>query len=110
MKKIGFLFGMENSFPPAVVDRINGMDVDGVTAEFVNIGGIRMDEPRKDDVIIDRISRDIQFYRAYLKQAVTQGTIVVNNPFWWTADDNFSIAPWQKTQSCHPGLNLRICD
>jgi len=46
MKKIGFLFGMENSFPPAVVDEINGMNVDGVTAEFVNIGGIRMDEPK----------------------------------------------------------------
>jgi glutathione synthase/RimK-type ligase-like ATP-grasp enzyme len=89
MKKIGLLFGMENSFPPAVVDKINGMNVDGVTAEFVNIGGIRMDEPRKYDVIIDRISQDIQFYRAYLKQAVMQGTIVVNNPFWWTADDKF---------------------
>ena len=45
------------------------MKVDGVTAEFVNIGGIRMDEPKKYDVIIDRISQDIQFYRAYLKNA-----------------------------------------
>ena len=89
MKKIGFLFGMENSFPPAVVAKINGMNVNGVTAEFVNIGGIRMDEPKKYDVIIDRISQDIQFYRAYLKQAAMQGTIVVNNPFWWTADDKF---------------------
>jgi len=89
MKKIGFLFGMENSFPPAVVAKINGMNVSGVTAEFVNIGGIRMDEPKKYDVIIDRISQDIQFYRAYLKQAAMQGTIVVNNPFWWTADDKF---------------------
>ena len=65
------------------------MKVDGVTAEFVNIGGIRMDEPKKYDVIIDRISQDIQFYRAYLKNAALQGTIVVNNPFWWTADDKF---------------------
>src|SRR5689334_19154779 len=89
MKKIGFLFGMENSFPPAVVDKINSMNVNGVTAEFVSIGGIRMDEPKKYDVIIDRISQDIQFYRAYLKQAAMQGAIVVNNPFWWTADDKF---------------------
>jgi len=29
----------------------------------VKIGGIRMDEPKKYDVIIDRISQDIPFYR-----------------------------------------------
>src|SRR5436309_7941964 len=89
MKKIGFLFGMESSLPPAIVDKINSMNVDGVTAEFVSIGGIRMDEPKKYDVIVDRISQDIQFYCAYLKQAAMQGAIVVNNPFWWTADDKF---------------------
>jgi glutathione synthase/RimK-type ligase-like ATP-grasp enzyme len=88
-KKIGILFGMENTFPPALVDRIKAMKVDGVTAESVKIGGIRMDEPRKYDVIIDRISQDIPFYRAYLKNAVLHGTIVINNPFWWTADDKF---------------------
>jgi len=89
MKKVGILFGMENSFPPAVVEKINGMKVEGVSAEFVQIGGIRMDEPRKYDVIIDRISQDISFYRAYLKNAALHGTQVVNNPFWWTADDKF---------------------
>src|SRR5689334_23179462 len=89
VKKIGLLFGMENTFPPAVVEKINAMRVPDVTAEFVKIGGIRMDEAKKYDVIIDRISQDIQFYRAYLKQAAMQGTIVVNNPFWWTADDKF---------------------
>ena len=41
-----------------------------MTAEFVKIGGIRMDEPKKYDVIIDRISQDIPFYRAYLKNAI----------------------------------------
>ena len=80
---------MENTFPPAVVDKINSMKVDGVEAEFVKVGGVRMDEPKKYDVIIDRISQDIQFYRAYLKNAALQGTLVINNPFWWTADDKF---------------------
>src|SRR5271156_7194462 len=89
MKKIGILFGMESTFPPAVVEKIKAMKVDDVTAEFVSIGGIRMDEPKKYDVIIDRISQDIPFYRAYLKNAVLHGTIVVNNPFWWSADDKF---------------------
>ena len=55
-KKIGIVFGMENTFPPAVVEKINSMNVDGVTAEFVKMGGIRMDEPQKYAVIIDRIS------------------------------------------------------
>ena len=88
-KKIAILFGMENSFPPAVVEKIKAMKAPGVEAEFVKIGGIRMDEPKKYDVIIDRISQDIQFYRAYLKNAALDGTIVINNPFWWTADDKF---------------------
>ena len=39
MKKIGILFGMENTFPPAVVEKINSLGVEGVTAEFVKIGG-----------------------------------------------------------------------
>jgi glutathione synthase/RimK-type ligase-like ATP-grasp enzyme len=89
MKKIGIIFGMENTFPPALVEKINSMKVPDVEAEFVKIGGIRMDEPRKYAVILDRISQDIPFYRAYLKNAVLQGTTVINNPFWWTADDKF---------------------
>jgi glutathione synthase/RimK-type ligase-like ATP-grasp enzyme len=88
-KKIGVLFGMENTFPPALVEKINSMGVDGVSAEFVKIGGVRMDQPKQYDVIIDRISQDISFYRAYLKNAALHGTIVINNPFWWTADDKF---------------------
>ncbi len=89
MKKIGIIFGMENTFPPALVERINGMKVDGVTAEFVKVGGVKMAEPSGYRVIIDRISQDIPFYRAYLKNAALAGTIVINNPFWWTADDKF---------------------
>jgi len=88
-KKIAIVFGMENTFPPALVDKINSMGVDGVNAEFLRVGGVRMDEPKKYDVIIDRISQDIPFYRAYLKNAVLHGTTVINNPFWWTADDKF---------------------
>ena len=34
MKKIGILFGMENTFPPAVVDKINSMNGDGIKAIF----------------------------------------------------------------------------
>ena len=89
MKKIGIMFGMENTFPPALVEKIESMKVEGVTAEFVKLGGVKMAEPSGYRVIIDRISQDIPFYRAYLKNAALTGTIVVNNPFWWTADDKF---------------------
>jgi hypothetical protein len=87
--KIGIIFGMENTFPPTLVEKINGMKVDGVSAEFVKLGGVKMAEPSGYRVVVDRISQDIPFYRAYLKNAALSGTIVINNPFWWTADDKF---------------------
>jgi hypothetical protein len=89
MAKIGVLYGMEESFPPALVDRINAMDVKGVHAEHLKVGGVRMAIPSEYDVIIDRISHDIPFYRSYLKNAALCGTKVINNPFWWSADDKF---------------------
>lgn len=89
MKVIGLLFGMEQTFPPALVERINTMDAGNVRAEFVKIGGIKMAELMKYDVILDRISQDIPFYRSMLKNAALGGTRVVNNPFWWSADDKF---------------------
>ncbi len=89
MKKIGILFGMENTFPGALVERITAMNVPGVAAEFVQIADVRMAEPCGYDVIVDRISHDIPYYRAYLKNAALCGTQVINNPFWWSADDKF---------------------
>jgi hypothetical protein len=88
MKRIGILFGQERTFPQALVDRINREGGD-VVAEPVKVGGISLDSPRRYDLILDRISQDIPFYRAILKKAVADGTIVVNNPFWWSADDKF---------------------
>ena len=87
--KIGVLFGMEESFPPALCERINAMAVPNLTAEAVQVGAVRMDEPAHYKVIVDRISHDIPFYRAYLKNAALAGTTIINNPFWWSADDKF---------------------
>lgn len=89
VKIIGVLFGMENTFPGALVERINGFDLPGIKAEFVKVGGIRMAEPCPYAVIVDRISHDVPFYRAYLKNAALDGTYIINNPFWWSADDKF---------------------
>jgi hypothetical protein len=88
MKRIGILFGQERTFPQALIERIN-RDGGDVVAEPVKVGGVSLDSPRRYDLILDRISQDIPFYRAILKKAVADGTIVVNNPFWWTADDKF---------------------
>jgi hypothetical protein len=89
MKKIGVLYGMENTFPGALVERINGMGLPDITAESVQVGGVREAEPSGYAVIVDRISHDIPFYRGYLKNAALTGTVVINNPFWWSADDKF---------------------
>jgi glutathione synthase/RimK-type ligase-like ATP-grasp enzyme len=89
VKKIGVLFGQENTFPGALVAKINSMEIDGISAEFVEVGGVEMAKPCPYAVIVDRISHDVPFYRSYLKNAALTGTVVINNPFWWSADDKF---------------------
>lgn len=89
MKKIGVLFGKERSFPPALINRINEMAVPDVMAEAVSIDKVIQGEPTEYAVIFDRISHDVPFYRAYLKNAALNGTAVINNPFWWSADEKF---------------------
>lgn len=89
MKRIGVLFGMENSFPGALVERINAKNVDGIHAEFVHTGAVHLGRMARYTVIVDRISHRIPFFRAFLKHAALGGTVVINNPFWASADDKF---------------------
>jgi len=89
MTRIGILFGQERTFPYALIARINEVARGAVTAEPVSVGAIGLETARRYDLILDRISHDIPFYRAILKKFVVDGTIVVNNPFWWSADDKF---------------------
>lgn len=89
MRKVGILVGREKTFPVALIDSINERGGGDVIAEFVKLDGIRHDAPPFYDLIIDRISHEVPFYRAFLKRAVIEGTIVINNPFWWAADDKF---------------------
>jgi len=89
MKKIGVLFGRERSFPEAFIDRVNSKQVPDVVAEPVRIDKVVQGEPSGYAVIIDRISQDVPFYRAFLKNAAISGTAVINNPFWWSADEKF---------------------
>jgi hypothetical protein len=89
MKKIGILFGKERSFPMAFVERINSKNVPGIMAEPVRIDKAMQGESSGYAVIIDRISQDVPFYRTWLKNAALTGTAVINNPFWWSADDKY---------------------
>jgi hypothetical protein len=88
--KIGLLCGREYAFPPAFLERVNQAGRrHGISAEFVKLAGTPMGEPPAYRVIVDRISHEVDYYRAYLKHAVLGGAYVINNPFWWTADDKF---------------------
>lgn len=89
VRRIGVLFGLENTFPGALVERINSKNIEGIVAEFVQTGGVAFDRPPRYTVIVDRISHDVPFYRAFLKHAALWGCVVINNPFWWSADDKF---------------------
>jgi glutathione synthase/RimK-type ligase-like ATP-grasp enzyme len=89
MKKIGILFGKERSFPEAFVRRVNELAEGEFLAEYVKIDKIFQAEPLDYAVIVDRISQDVPFYRAALKNAASTGTAVINNPFWWSADEKF---------------------
>lgn len=88
-KKIGILFGQERVFPMALIERINGRNPGEVFAEPVRIDKVVQGRHTDYAVIIDRISHEVPFYRSYLKGAAMSGTAVMNNPFWWSADEKF---------------------
>ena len=88
-KRIGLLFGMERTFPAALAERVEALGEGRVSCEPVRIGALRQDRPPPYDVILDRISHEVPFYRTFLKQCVFEGVQVVNNPFWFAADDKY---------------------
>jgi glutathione synthase/RimK-type ligase-like ATP-grasp enzyme len=86
--RIGVLRGRENSFPDAFIAKVNSMGK-GVTAEYIQLGGTKLNEPVPYRVILDRMSHEVPYYSVYLKMAALQGTYCINNTFWRTADDKF---------------------
>src|ERR1051325_7216446 len=89
MKRVGVLVGREKTFPEAIIKGINEQGRGDVVAEYIKLGGVKYDAPPKYDLVIDRISHEVPFYRATLKRMALEGTNVINNPFWWSADDKF---------------------
>jgi hypothetical protein len=88
-KRIGLLFGMEDTFPWALIEAINSRGGDRVEAAPCEISYLKDDGVFPYDLILDRISHEVLFYRTYLKCAAASGVRVVNNPIWWSADDKF---------------------
>ncbi len=81
--------GREVTFPESIINSVNEKGGGKVVAEMIKVGGIRLEEPRKYDIIIDRISHEVPYYRAMLKRMALEGTYIINDPFWWSADDKF---------------------
>ena len=95
MNRVGILVGREKTFPDALISAINERGKGETIAEFMKLGGIRHDVPPQYDLVVDRISHEVPFYRATLKRLALEGIVIINNPFWWSADDkffNFSLA------------------
>ena len=91
-KRIGVLFGMEDTFPWALMNEINELakkNGDAIESGPVKISHLTQEQSFEDAVILDRISHEVPFYRTFLKCAVARGVEVVNNPIWWSADDKF---------------------
>lgn len=73
----------------AFIERINSKGIEDISAEPVRIDKAFQGEPSGYSVIVDRISQDVPFYRTWLKNAALTGTAVINNPFWWSADEKY---------------------
>ncbi|MBN9417730.1 MAG: hypothetical protein J0I12_19935 [Candidatus Eremiobacteraeota bacterium] len=80
------ILGPKNALPEALLSALarRGMD-----AEWCKISPWSLESKCPYRVIIDRISHVYEFYRPYLKAAALQGCYVMNNPFWFLADDKF---------------------
>jgi hypothetical protein len=89
MKRVGILVGREKTFPDALIRNLNERGQGTVRAGYIKLGGIRYDAPPAYDLVIDRISHEVPFYRAVLKRMALEGAAIINNPFWWSADDKF---------------------
>ncbi len=88
-KKVGIIFGQEDTFPWAFIDKVNELGNGKVIAEPVQIDKVQQGIDYGYHVILDRMSQGVPFYRSYVKNAALMGTAVINNPFWFSADEKF---------------------
>ncbi len=85
-KRVGLVVGREWSWPPAFIEAVRRRDA-GVVAELAGLDILHAGADLPYDVLIDRISHDVPFYRSTMKAAAIQGVVVINNPFLASAQD-----------------------
>ncbi|HSH04983.1 MAG TPA: hypothetical protein VLL52_20885 [Anaerolineae bacterium] len=88
-KRVGFFIGADASWAEAVIQAINAHENVELSADLVSLGSTFLKNNCPFDLIIDRMSHEIPYYRAYLKNAALQGCYIVNNPFVAAIDDKF---------------------
>ena len=81
------IIATDEKFSQALIEILNQRK--DVQAEWCQTSELRLNEPCPYRVIVDRLSHCFEFYQPYLKHAVLSGTYVINNPFWFLADDKF---------------------
>lgn len=95
VRKIGVLHGREDNFPNALREIVAKKTKGEILVERVEIGAVPLRKKWDYDLILDRISHDVPYYRYVLKCAAAEGSYVIPNPFQWSADDKmigFSLA------------------
>jgi len=90
MKKIGLLFGIDTKFPLDMLDNINSSGINDVVADEVKIGIMTTELDNSYNVIFDRISDYVPFYKTFLRRARQSGVTVISNCFSNCADDIFN--------------------
>lgn len=83
--KVGIL-SPRDKFTSAILELLKHR---GVEAEWCQVSELSLDDPCPYRVIIDRLSHCFEFYLPYLKHAALCGCYIINNPFWFLADDKF---------------------
>ena len=95
-KLVGILHGKEGPFPYDLVETINKKNVSGVHAEMIQLGSVEAGEECPYNVIIDRISHCLPFFRDYTRNAFLNGTYVINNPFRFFLEKFFAYGVARK--------------
>ncbi len=86
-KRIGLVVGRQESFAEELLERLS--QEPGIAAERALIGATTERHVSRYDVVVDRFSHQVPQYRQHLKALALSGVQVINDPFWWSADDPF---------------------
>ncbi len=86
--QIGLIVGDEHALPISLIEAI-GRIAPHILVEYITIEKVKAENAPSYNVIVDRMSHKVPFYRSYLKHMALKGTTIINNPFTWSADDKF---------------------